>query len=132
MRIVVLILLLLGAHFAGTAFVPGPKASIVWPFGVDSRPVLAGIGGMQSQSNGFVTPLLAGGAVAAFAAAFASLLGFVVPAEWFVPLVVTGSLASIILNILFIGPLAILPVAVDLILLWGVLVNDWTIAVLRS
>lgn len=131
MRIVVLVLLFLGAHFAGTAFVPGPKASIVWPFGADSRPVLMGVGGLSLQSGGFVTPLLAGVAVAAFAAAFASLLGFVVPAEWFAPLVAAGSFSSMVLYILFAGPLSLLPIAVDLILLWGVGVNHWTVALLE-
>ncbi|MFZ0546819.1 MAG: hypothetical protein WAM60_15340 [Candidatus Promineifilaceae bacterium] len=132
MRIVVLVLLFLGAHFAGTAFVPGPRASIVWPFGNDSRPLLAGVGGLPTQSGGVVTPVLAGLSVLAFVAAFAALVGILVPAEWFVPLVAAGSLTSTLLYLLFAGPLSILPIAIDLFLLWGVLINHWTVPVLRG
>lgn len=132
MRIVVLILLFLGAHFAGTTFVPGSKATIIWPFGAESRPVLAGIGGLPSQSGSVASPLLAGVAVLAFIAAFASLLGLVVPAEWFTPLVVAGSLASTALFALFAGPWSVLPIAVDVILLWGILLQQWTVPMLRG
>lgn len=127
MRIVVFILLFLGAHFAGTAFVPGQKATVIWPFGVESRPVMVGIGGLPSQSGSVVSPLLAGTAVLAFAAAFAALLGIAVPTEWFLPLVVAGSLASITLFVLFAGSWPVLPIVVDVILLWGVLGLHWTV-----
>lgn len=132
MRTVVFALLFLGAHFAGTAFVPGPKANIIWPFGVESRSVRAGIGGLPTQGGSVVTPLLAGITAIAFAGAFLAMLGLVVPAEWFVALVVSGSLASIALFVLFAGMWAILPVAVDLLLLWGVLAQGWTVAMLRA
>lgn len=132
MRFVVLILLLLGAHFAGTAFVPGPKASVIWPFGADSRPVLAGIGGLPSQSGSVVTPVLAGAAVIAFVLAFLALLGWLIPAEWFLPLVVMGSLASVVLFVLFVGPWTVLPIIVDAVLLWGVLLQQWTVPMLRG
>ena len=132
MRIVVLILLFLGAHFAGTVFVPGQKATVIWPLGVGSRPVLAGVGGMPSQSGSVASPLLAGIAVLAFAAAIAAVLGIVVPADWFVPLVVAGSLASITLFVLFAGRWAVLPIVVDVILLWGVLGLHWTVPLLQG
>lgn len=132
MHIVVLILLFLGAHFAGTAFVPSTKASIIWPFAGETRPVLAGIGGLPSQSGSVVVPLLAGLSVLAFIAAGAALLGLLIPAEWFTMLVVAGSLASIALFILFAGPWAILPIVVDAVLLWGVLLQQWTVPMLRG
>ena len=132
MRIVVMILLLVGAHFAGTAFVPGQRATVIWPFGIESRPVLARIGGLPSQSGSVASPLLAGLAVLAFVGAFMAVVGVVVPAAWFVPLVVAGSLGSIALFLLFAGPWAALPIVVDVILLWGVLGLHWTAPLLRG
>ena len=75
MWIIVLILLLLGAHFNGTAFVPGDRAWFGWPFGKDSRPLLGFVGGLPGQEGAVITPLLAGVAVLGFLAAVLALLG---------------------------------------------------------
>jgi hypothetical protein len=132
MRIFVLILLLLGAHFAATPFVPAQKAWIVWPFGVDSRPVLAFVGGLPQQSGSVFVPAVAGIASLSFIAAIFALFGILVPGSWFVPAAAVGAVASIVLYVAFAGPWAILPIAIDLIVLWGVLVQHWTAVALRG
>lgn len=132
MRILVLILLFLGAHFAATPFAPARKAWIAWPFGLDSRPVLAFVGGLPLQSGSIFVPAVAGIATLSFIAAIFALFGLVVPASWFAPAAVVGSMASILLFVAFAGPWAILPIAIDLIILWGVLVQHWTVVALRG
>ena len=122
MRYVILILLLLAAHFSLTPFAPAPvgKGTFYWPFAADSKPWLAGIGGLPQQSGRVITPLLAGLAGACFLAAALSLLGWVVPANWWMPLVLTASVASGLLYVLYLGPWSLLPIALDAVLLCGV------------
>ena len=131
MRYVVAILLLLGAHFSLTAFVPGAagKARFYWLWAADSKPALAFLGG---SLKGVLTPLFAAVAGAAFLCAFLSLFGWLVPAGWWTPLVLAGSLSSALLFLMYLGPMAILPLLVDMALLVGVLVLRWTVAGLRG
>ncbi len=134
MAIVVLVLLLVAAHFSLTVFAPGAAggATFYWPWAANSQPILAGIGGLPQTGGGVVTPALAGIAGLCVLAATASLLGIVVPVNWWVPLVVAGALASIVLFVVYLGPLSIIPIALDLILLWGVALQHWTVAALRG
>jgi hypothetical protein len=60
------------------------------------------------------------------------LLGWLVPAGWFRGLALVGAGASALLYVLFIGPLAVLPLLVDAFLLWGLLLQKWTVTVLRG
>ena len=131
MRIVLLILVLLGAQFTATAFVPTQpgKGWILWPFAADTKSWLGFTGGVPQQSNGVFLPLLAGLAGIAtlgFLAAAASLLGILVPAAWWPYLVPVAAIASLVLQIVYAGPLAILPILLDAVLLWGVLIQHWT------
>lgn len=132
MVVLVIVLLLLGIHFAGTAFVPGAKALVYWPFGENSRPLLAGIGGLPKQGGSVLTPLLAGVAVLAYLAALLSLFGWLVPAGWWRPLVIAGAAASAVLHLLYFSPVMILPLGLDAVLLVGVLVLNWSVAGLRG
>ncbi len=134
MRIVVLVLLLLAAHFNLTAFAPGAagKAVIYWPWAADSRPILAGIGGLPQESGSIVTPALAGIAGLCLLVAAGALLGIVVPVVWWPPLVIVGSVASMALFVLYIGPLAIIPIAIDVVLVWGVFIQQWSAMALRG
>lgn len=134
MHIVVLILVLLAAHFSLTAFVPGPagQAQFYWPWAADSRPILAGVGGLPQEGGSIVTPALAGIAGLCLLAAAAALVGIVVPAEWWTPLVVVGAVASIALFVLYLSPLSLIPIALDLLLLWGIVLQHWTVLGLRG
>jgi len=133
-RILVLVLLLLGAHFSLTPFAPAQagKARFYWPFAADSRSILSRVGGLPSQSGSIVTPLLGGLAGLCFLAAVPALFSVVVPASWWPFLVAVGSVASILLYVLYLGPNSLLPIAIDLVLLWGVLIQHWTVAALRG
>ena len=125
MRILVTVLLILGAHFSLTALIPGPKALVYWPFGPESRPIIA-IGA------GVLKPLLAVVAGVCLLASAAALFGLIIPEGWFVPLVVVGTIASILLYVLYLNVYSIAPIAMDAILLWGVLAQQWTVAGLRG
>lgn len=131
MRILVLIFLLLAAHFDLTAFAPSPagKALVYWPWAADSRSILVGV---IPEGGGIVVPGLAGIAGLCFLAAAGALLGIIVPIDWWTPLIGVGAAASIVLFVLFLSPLSLIPVALNLILLWGVFLQHWTAAGLQG
>ena len=41
-------------------------------------------------------------------------------------LAIVGSAASIVLFVIYLGPWAVIPLAVDLFILWGALIYGWT------
>lgn len=130
-RILVAILLLVGAHFSLTANVPAEngRAWLAWPFAADTRPALKIL---PEEAARPLTSLLSVVAGACFVGAAMSLFGLMVPASWWRPLVVTAAVSSALLYLLYIGPLALLPLVIDALLLWGVLVWGWTVAGLRG
>ena len=130
-------LLFLGWHFATTFFMPAgrPRSEgwVVWPFGRDTRATLARWPGILTP---YVIPAdprptgalaLAGAASMGFLLGLAGLFGILVPSGWWPPAVAVASLASGGLFLLYLGRLAIVPLLVDSVLLWGVLVRGWTI-----
>lgn len=130
MRILITLLLLLGAHFALTANVPAPtgRGWVFWPFAADSQAVLGLTGVGVSQA----TKLLSVIAGVCFLLALLAMFGLVVPAEWWGVLVGIAAASSLILYSLYLGPRAILPILIDAFLLWGILVPHWSIASLRG
>ena len=126
MRYLVALLLLLGAHFSLTAFVPGApgKALFYWPWAADSKPILGFLGG---SLKGVLTPLFAAVAGLGLLGAFLALVGWLVPATWWSPLLLAGSLSSILLFLMYLGPMAIIPLIVDAVLLVGLFGLRWTI-----
>ena len=125
MRILITVLLIVGAHFSLTALIPGPKSLFYWPFGPDSKPIIGVGAGAPTQ----VMAVIAG---ASLLAAAAALFGLIIPEGWFVPLAVVGSIASILLYVLYFSVYSIIPFAIDAILLWGVLAQQWTVASLQG
>lgn len=123
MKAAVLIVLVLAAHFSLTPFAPAKagEGKFYWPFAADSRSWLPFVGGLPAQSGSIITPFLAGIAGLAFLAAAASVLGWLVPAAWFRPLVIAAVAASVLLYVLYVGPLAIVPLALDALILWALL-----------
>jgi hypothetical protein len=134
LRFVVLVLLIAAAHFSLIPFAPAPagKAWLVWPLAADARPWLGGLGGLPAQGGSIVTPALAGLAALCFVAAALALFGLLVPAAWWPWLVALGAASSALMYVLYIGPWAILPLALDLLLLWGVYGLHWTVLSLRG
>ena len=134
MRFAIILLLLLGAHFSLTAFVPttAGKGWALWPLAADSKPWLGFIGGLPQQAGSVITPLLAGLAGLGFLAAVASFFGVVIPVDWWRPLVLVSAVASMLLYALYFGLWALLPIVIDAVLLWGILMQDWSVAGLRN
>ena len=134
MYIVVTILILLAAHFCLTAFTPNPigEAHVYWPWTLNSRPFFRTSGGLWQENSSLITLTLASIAGLCLIGAAAALVGLGVPANLWLPLIVVGAVASIALFILYLSPLSLIPIAVDLILLWGVLLQQWTVFGLRG
>lgn len=132
MKILVIVLLFLAAHFSATPFAPAPTgtAKFYWPFAADSKSWLTAIGGLPA-SGGIVTSLLAGVATLGFIAALLALFGWLVPANWFAPAILAAFIASVLLYVLYFGAFSLLPLALDTILLAGVYAWHWSVAGLK-
>lgn len=132
MKALLIALLVLAAHFSATPFASAPAgmAKFYWPFAADSKPWLGFVGGLPA-SSGVVTALLAGVTALGFIASFLALFGWLVPAHWLTPLIVAASIASTLLYVFYFGVFSLLPLALDAILLWGVLARGWSVAGLK-
>jgi hypothetical protein len=130
-------LLFLGWHFATTFFVPAGGAQargwVIWPFGHQSRPPLSAIRGVlapravPSEPAPTLALVLAAVASIGFLIALAALFGIVVPVDWWRPAVVVSSAASVVLFVMYLSPWALIPLLVDAVLLWGVLLRGWSV-----
>ncbi|HSM55721.1 MAG TPA: hypothetical protein VK879_06150 [Candidatus Sulfomarinibacteraceae bacterium] len=137
MWILMLVLLLLAAHLNLTALVPlqvgdaSPPwwvgGRLAWPFAVDTN-TLVPAGDMLNA----LTPLLAITAALAFLMAAAALMRWIVPAQWFTGLIVAGVVTSIALQVIWFSPWAVLPLLVDVALLWFVFGQHISVAGLRG
>lgn len=136
MWILALVLVLLAAHLNLTALVPLKVGDtpppwwvggrLVWPFAVDTHTLITG------DLLNTLTPLLAVGSAVAFLLAAAALLRWFVPADWFRWLIVVGVILSILLQAIWISPWAVLPLLLDVVLLWLVFGQQVTVAGLRA
>ena len=132
MKAILIALLVLAAHFSATPFAPAPAgtAKFYWPFAADLKSWLTAIGGLPA-SGGIVTSLLAGVAALGFIASLLALFGWLVPANWFATAILAASIASVVLYVLYFGAFSLLPLALDIILIWGVLARGWSVAGLK-
>lgn len=123
-------LLALEAHFAASYLVPldapsqhtfGGLLRWAWPWGDgDSGPL-----GQVTVASGFPVAgfFLAMTTTGLFVLALMSLMGWWVPSTWWRILAGAGATLSLVLMALFLGPTKLLPMALDLFLLWAVLTN---------
>lgn len=136
-RISILALLLLGAHLNLTALVPaaagqGPPpwwvgGGVLWPFFADTATLLPA-GGIRDV----LTPILGITAALCLVLAAGAYLGWVVPGSWLRGLVVTGVVASVVVQVVWISGWAVLPLLVDAALLWLVVTGRMTAAGARK
>jgi hypothetical protein len=136
LRIVVTVLLIVAWHFPTTFFVPqdapNDRGWLIWPFGKASTPLFDGLQGFiapatpTAVTSPTVAMIAAGIASLAFIVAIASLWGIVIPAGWWQPAAIVGSVSSIVLFTIYLSPLAIVPLVADVAVLWGVLIASWT------
>ena len=130
MRWFMILILVLGAHFALTAIVPGEAGKVLfyWPFAKDSQPTI-NIFGPATKVIARVLSVIAG---FCFLASVAALFGWLIPANWWTLLIIVGSVSSALLFLLYVGLYTILPLVIDAVLLLGVFVWHWTVASLRG
>ena len=137
MWILVLVLLLLGAQLNLTAIVPLQPGGtpppwwvggrLLWPFAVETRTLIP-TGNLLNT----LTPIMAITSAIAFLLAAAALLRWVVPGQWFQWLIVAGAVLSIVLQVIWFSGWAVLPLLVDVALLWAVFGQHVTIGSLRG
>lgn len=126
MKIIITILSILGAHFSLTAVVPAEKGAwILWPFAKDTKPIFSFL---QNSIGTTATQLLSAIAGACFIAAIFSIYGKFVPAEWWPYLLAAGSVSSILLYVMYLSPLAILPLLINATILYGVFARNWKVS----
>lgn len=123
-------LLTLQAHFAASYIVPldanaqrtfGGLLRWAWPWGVgDSGPL-----GPITAVSGFPVAgfFLAVTSAAIFICAALAVIGLRVPFGWWRALAIAGAILSLILMALFFGPTKLLPMALDLLVLWAVMTD---------
>lgn len=125
MWILMLVLLLLAAQLNLTALVPlqagDPSPAwwvggrLLWPFAVETRTLL-----VQGDTLNTLTPLLAIASATCFLLAAAALMRWRVPGEWFRWLIVVGVVLSIVLQVIWLSSWAVLPLLIDIALLWAI------------
>ena len=136
MWILILVLLILGAQLNLTAIVPlqaggTPPAwwvggRLLWPFAVQTHTLLP-----AGDALNTLTPILGIASAILFLLAAAALLRWVVPGPWFPWLIVAGAILSIVLQVIWFSGWAILPLLVDVALLWAVFGQHITVVNLR-
>jgi hypothetical protein len=122
MKWLINILIIFSAHFSLTSFAPAKDGKwFLWPFGQDSFPIYSFIGGLPAQSNGMITTILSGIAGLSFVLSLMARFGWLFPAAWIAPLLIIASICSIILFIIYFNVWAVLPIVIDLAILWLVI-----------
>lgn len=137
MWIVILVLLFLGAQLNLTALVPLQAGDspppwwvggmLLWPFAVETRTLLP-----PGDALNTLTPILAIASALSFLLAAFALLRWVVPNQWFPWLIVAGAVFSIVLQVIWLSGWTVLPVLVDVALLWVVFGSHVTVGSLRG
>jgi hypothetical protein len=132
-----LVLLLLGAQLNLIALVPLQAGDppppwwvggrLLWPFAVETHTLLP-----AGDLLNALTPILAIMSAVAFLLAAAALLRWVVPGKWSQWLIVAGALLSIVLQVIWLSGWAVLPLLVDVALLWAVFGQHVTVGSLRG
>jgi hypothetical protein len=124
-------LLVLQAHFAASYLVPldreaqgtfGGLLRWAWPWAIGDSGLLGRIpaSGDYPVSGIF----LAGSAAVVFFLAAMAVVGIWVPFSWWRVLAMGGAILSLLLMAGFFGPTKLLPMALDLIVLW-VAITNW-------
>jgi len=124
-------LLLLGAHFTASYLVPldsqaqqefGGRLRWAWPWSDGD----SGLLGQVTVSSGvpFSGFVLAATAAVLFFLAALAVVGWWVPFNWWRVLVTGGAIFSLLLMVGFFDPRKLLPMALDLAVLWAAITNS--------
>jgi hypothetical protein len=123
-------LLVLQAHFAASYLIPldreaqeefGGLLRWFWPWAIGDGGLLGRIPASgEYPVSGIV---LAGSAAVVFFLAALAVAGIWVPFGWWRMLVMGGAILSLLLMAAFFGPTKLLPMALDLVVLWAAITN---------
>jgi len=109
----------------GLFLVPRPPDSgASWPFDPSDSWLLARIGVEPDVARGLAM-VVAAVAVAAFIATAITWIG-VLPIDWLQPIATVATVAGLVLLGIFFQPWLTLGVAIDAVLLWGLVVSGWS------
>ena len=103
---------------------PRAEGAAEWPFAIEKSWLVTNLG-VTVEFMQPVAVLLLTITVAALVGAGLAAIDLLVPAGWWPALVVTGAAASLLLLTLFFHPWLVIGVAIDVALLYLVLVNGW-------
>ena len=126
--------LLLAAFLAAHALIhvsyltPAPAQTAggpEWPFEMGRSWLVTGVGLDPALVRALGTALVIV-TIALLAAAALATVGWIVPAGWWPSLVVGGAVASALTLTVFFHPWILLGFAIDAVLLWAVLVAEWS------
>jgi hypothetical protein len=95
-----------------------------WPFAIERSWLVVNLGVSMDVMRLLAYLLVAVTAVALVAGGLATI-DLLVPASWWPGLVVAGTTASLVLLVLFFHPWLVVGMAIDVVLLYLVLVNGW-------
>jgi hypothetical protein len=113
-----------GIHAAFVA--PPPAATAggpVWPFDLGRSWLLEPLG-LGTDTARMVGSALVAATFAGFAVAALAAIG-IMPAGLWAPTVTVGAVSSVALIALFFHPWLVLGIAIDVVLVWAVLVAEW-------
>ena len=137
MRKIIVILLLLGAHLNLTAIVPllpgDPPppwwvgGRLLWPFAIETNTIIP-----AGDLLNTITPILGITAAICFLLATAALFRWIVTEKWFRSIIIVGVVLSIMLQAIWFTVWAVLPLLVDIILVWAVFGRQISVSVLRK
>jgi hypothetical protein len=125
--------LLIGAFLAAHGLIhlsfisPAPARTAggpEWPFETTRSWLVTGLGLDPAAVRAIATALVAI-SVALLVAAGLATVGWLVPAEWWPILAVAGAATSLVTLVLFFHPWLMLGVAIDMALLWAVIIAGW-------
>ena len=105
----------------------GAGAAPAGPFAIEMRTLIA-----PGTTLDAITPLLGIASGVFFLLAAAALMRWLVPAAWFPWLVVAGAVLSIVLQVIWFSGWAVLPLLLDVVLLWAVFGQHITVSSLRA
>jgi len=111
-------------HASWLSPAPATAGGPAWPFAFADSWLVTRLG-LDGGSVRILGTALVLATVVLLVAAGLATMGWLVPAGWWTPLVVGGSVASLATLTLFFHPWLVLGFAIDVVLLWAVLVNGW-------
>jgi hypothetical protein len=118
--------LLAHAAIHGSFLAPRPPVTAggpAWPFELERSWILRLLG-LDAQSSRVLGIALVAATIGAFALAAVTAIGFGPDALW-QPMVTIGAIASLAVLGIYFNPWFVLGIAIDLVLLWGVLIAGW-------